>query len=337
MVPETRLHRRDHGLSGWQIGALATAGTLGALALANKLSDLGIGAPPPTLDGEQGTYRWRYGNIAYTVKGHDEPLVLIHGIYAGASSYEFSRIFDRLARYFRVYSLDLLGFGRSDRPAITYTPLVFEDLIEDFIRQVVGGADQPASIMASSLSAAFTIRAAARRPGLFARMILIEPTGIENLADERDSLGRRIGRTIVQSPLLGQSIYNLLCSRPSIRYFLRTQTYSNPEMVSDDMIDLYHTMAHQPGGRYPIASFISGSLNTPVGSEYSRLRHPILLCWGKDAPLTPLENARAFRRGNRHAELRVFDCGGSPQNEVPDEFLDEVGVWMRSDSTFARY
>src|SRR5215469_8648538 len=150
MVPETHLHRRDWALGAWQIGALATAGTLGALALANKLSDLGVGEPPATLDGEQRTYQWRYGNIAYTVKGHDEPLVLIHGIYAGASSHEFSRIFDQLARWFRVYSLDLLGFGRSDRPAITYTPAVFEDLIEDFVRQVVGGVDHPASIMASS-------------------------------------------------------------------------------------------------------------------------------------------------------------------------------------------
>jgi pimeloyl-ACP methyl ester carboxylesterase len=325
------------GLIALKITGLAAAGLLGGLALANRITDLGVSEPPATLDGQQRIYSWRLGEIAYTVKGHKEPLVLVHGIYAGASSYEFHRVFDELARDFRVYSLDLLGFGRSDRPAVIYTPSIFEELIEDFVRQVAGAADQPVSIMASSLAAAFAIRVAARRPGLFSRLILVEPTGIENLANEHESPGRRFGRALVRSPLLGQGIYNLLCSRPSIRYFLRTQTYADPEMASDDVIDLYYTMSHQPGGRFAIASFISGSLNTSVAAQYPQLRQPILLCWGKDAPLTPLENARAFRRGNPRTELRIFDCGGIPQDEAPDEFTDEVRTWARADSTFARH
>lgn len=329
--------RRERRLAIWQIAALATAGAIGTLAVVNKLSDLGVGEPPAVLDGEQRNYSWTLGEVAYTVKGHGQPLVLIHGIYVGASSFEFRRIFDQLARDFRVYSLDLLGFGHSDRPAVTYTPIVYEELIEDFVRQVVGGADQPVSIVASSLSAAFTIRVAARRPGLFARLILIEPTGIENLTNEDESLGRLLGRVLARSPLVGQGIYNLICSRPSIRYLLRRQTYADPQMVSDDMIDLYHTMAHQPGGRFATASFISGSLNTPVASEYGQLQHPILLCWGKDSPLTPLENAHAFRRGNPRAELRIFDCGSIPQDEVPDEFIAEVRGWLRARSTFTRH
>ncbi len=328
--------RRGRGLAAWQIAALATAGAAGALALGNALSDLGVGEPPVVLDGEQRQYAWRHGNIAYTVKGQGEPLVLVHGVYAGASSYEFRRVFDLFARDFRVYAFDLLGFGRSDRPAITYTPDIYEALIEDFVRQVIGGADQPVSIVASSLTAAFTIRAAAQRPGLFARLILIAPTGLENLADEYESPGRRLARALLRSPLLGQGIYNLLCSRPSLRYFLQSQTYANRERVSDDMIDIYYTMTHQPGGRFAIASFISGALNTSVDAAYPHLTQPILLCWGKDAPFTPLENARAFRRGNPRAELRVFDCGALPQEEVPDEFAANVYTWLRSERASTR-
>jgi pimeloyl-ACP methyl ester carboxylesterase len=324
-------------LTFWHVAALGTAVAIGALAVANRISNLGVGEPPPVLDGEQRSFSWSLGEIAYTVKGHGEPLVLIHGIYAGASSYEFRHVFDQLARDCRVYSLDLLGFGRSDHPAISYTPAIYIQLIEDFVRQVVGGADQPVSIMASSLTAAIVIRIAARSPGLYARLILIEPTGIENLSDEHASLARTLGFLVLSSPLLGESMYNLICSRPSIRYLLRTQIYSDPGMVSDDMIDVYHTMAHQPGGRFAIASFISGSLNTSVAAEYSRLQHPILLCWGKDSPLTPLENVHAFRRGNIHAELRIFDCGSMPQDEAPDEFVDEVKRWISTTRAFTGY
>ncbi|HLZ23379.1 MAG TPA: alpha/beta fold hydrolase, partial [Ktedonobacterales bacterium] len=309
-----------NGLAGWQIAALAAAGGVSALALANKLADLSAGEPYSVLTGEQRRYAWTLGDIFYTVKGQGAPLVLVHGVYAGASSYEFRHVFDLLAQRFRVYAFDLLGFGLSDHPPVLYTPVLYEELIEDFVRQVVGGVDQPARIIASSLGAAFTIRAAAERPGIFERLVLIQPTGIEELADGRETPGRRIGRAVLRSPLLGQAIYNLIVSRPSISYFLRSQTYSDPAEVSDDMVDYYYTLSHQPGARYAPASFISGTLNTPVASLYPLLRQPILLCWGKDARFSPLEHARTFRQSNAQAELRVFDCGGLPQDELPEEF-----------------
>lgn len=320
------------GLAGWQIAALAAAGGAGALALANRVANLAAGEPYSVLNGDQGRYAWTLGDIFYTVKGQGTPLVLVHGVYAGASSYEYRHVFDLLAQRFRVYAFDLLGFGLSDHPPVLYTPVLYEELIEDFVRQVVGGVDQPVRIIASSLGAALTIRAAAERPGLFERLVLIQPTGIEELADARETPGRRVGRAVLRSPLVGQAIYNVIVSRPSISYFLKSQTYSDPAEVSDDMVDYYYTLSHQPGARYAPASFISGTLNTPVASVYPLLKQPILLCWGKDARFSPLENARAFRQSNARAELRVFDCGGLPQDELPEEFAHEVGDWLLAPS-----
>jgi pimeloyl-ACP methyl ester carboxylesterase len=117
-----------------------------------------------------------------------------------------------------------------------------------------------------------------------------------------------------------------------MRYYLRTQTYADPNLVSDDVVDHYYTAAHQPGGRYATASFLSGMLNTPVASVYPLLKQPLLLCWGKDARFTPLEQARAFRQENPRAELRVFDCGGLPQDELPEEFAREVTRWLLAGS-----
>ncbi len=324
---------RDRGWTGWHIAALAVGGAVGTLALANQLSRIAVGSPPQALDGERRNFDWSLGTIAYTVKGQGEPLVLLHGIYAGASSYEFRKIFDRLARHFRVYACDLLGFGHSDRPKIIYTPAIYAQLIRDFLRQVVGGADQPVAVLASSLTAALTVRAASRSPGLFSRLILIEPTGIQNLPNEYEPPARRLLSMLLSSPLLGESIYNLICSRPSIRYMLQTRLYADPSMVSDDMVDVYYDMAHQPGGRYPIASFISGSLNTSIVAEYTRLRQPLMLCFGKDSRRTPQEDAYWFRSANPNAVLRVFDCGSIPQDEVPDEFVYEVNDWMHTVSS----
>ena len=114
--------RKGFRPAGWQVATLAVAGGVGALALANRLSGLGVSEPQNPLNGEDGLYAWKHGSVHYTVKGHGEPLLLIHGVYAGASPYEYRRVFELLAERYRVYAMDLLGFGRSARPAVVYTP-----------------------------------------------------------------------------------------------------------------------------------------------------------------------------------------------------------------------
>jgi len=323
-------HKR-RGLTGWQVAALAVGGSVGALALANRLASLGVGKPQNPLRGEEGNYAWTQGAVHYTVKGQGEPLLLVHGIYAAASSYEYRNVFDLLAQRYRVYALDLLGFGLSERPPVVYTPQLYIELIEDFARQVVGAADHPISVLASSLGAAFTLRAAAERPQLFQRLALIEPTGIEALTGQSDTPARRFWRGFLRTPLLGEGIYNLLVSRPSIRYYLQTQAYGNREVVSDDMLDHYYTTGHQPGGRFAPASFVSGALNTPTREAFAMLTErglPLLLIWGESDRFSPLARLRAFRQIAPAVDVRIFSSGGLPQEECPQEFVEQVSAWL---------
>jgi pimeloyl-ACP methyl ester carboxylesterase len=315
------------GPTGWQIAALATAGGLGTLALANRLSTAAAGQSYTVLEGQQRRYAWTHGDVFYAVKGRGEPVVLVHGVYAGASSFEFRRIFDRLAASHRVYAFDLLGFGLSERPPVLYTPDLYIRLIQDFVRQVVGGMDHPVCVVASSLGAAFTIRAADERPDLFDRLALIEPTGIEDLALPPDAPARRFFCRLLRTPLVGEGIYNAIASRPGIRYFLR-KAYSDRKEISDDLIDYYYSMAHQRGARFAPASFISGRLNTPVRAAFARLDMPVLLLWGTHASFTPLEQARRFREANARAVLRLFETGALPQDERPEDFVRELNAWL---------
>src|SRR5579871_6867062 len=101
------------------------------------------------LPGESGLYPWPMGDISYEVRGEGPPLVLIHGIGAGCSSYEWRHNFDALSEQFKVYAPDLPGFGKSARPNINYTDALMILALTDFLRDVVR---QPASVIASSLS-----------------------------------------------------------------------------------------------------------------------------------------------------------------------------------------
>jgi pimeloyl-ACP methyl ester carboxylesterase len=323
-TPRTRGPRLAAGLTA------VSAGAVGALALANWLARLGVGAPEAPLSGEASYYPWTHGTVRYTVKGRGEPLALIHGIYPGASSFEYRKVYDRLAERYRVFALDLLGFGQSGRPAVDYTPSLYVELIEDFLRQVVGAADHPAHVIASGMSAAFVIHAATRKPGYFGALTLIEPAGLANRPGLVEWLPLEARRALLRSPLIGEGLYNLATSRAGLRQLLGRTAYSGARKISDDILDQYYTMAHQPGARFAPADALSGTLDLAIGSAFANLATPTLLIWGRNDRSAPISRARTFQELRPGLELRVFPTGGMPQEEAPDAFLREVTAWLHA-------
>src|SRR5207302_7133112 len=150
--------------------SLFVGGALGTLAIVNKVTEAMAGEIDTLLTGEERRHPWKYGDMFYKVQGARDakPLVLIHSLGPGASSYEWRKNVDALAEQFRVYTLDLLGFGLSDRPAIDYTAETFADLISDFLKEAIG---KPTVVVAHGLTCSYVIADAYRRPQLFERLV----------------------------------------------------------------------------------------------------------------------------------------------------------------------
>ena len=70
-----------------------------------------------TLDGWQQAGKWfSYGGHAIfsRMAGQGEPLVLLHGF--PTASWDWSRVWPMLARHYNLLTVDMLGFGFSDKP-----------------------------------------------------------------------------------------------------------------------------------------------------------------------------------------------------------------------------
>ena len=77
------------------------------------------------------TWTWRGHQIHYTAQGRGRPVVLIHGF--GASLGHWRKNIPALVDAdCRVYALDLLGFGASDKPPLDYSLEVWQALLKDF-------------------------------------------------------------------------------------------------------------------------------------------------------------------------------------------------------------
>ena len=279
----------------------------------------------PALPGDSGEYAWPLGSIAYQVRGDGPPLVLIHGIGAGESSYEWRHNFDALSEQFRVYALDLPGFGRSARPNIAYSADLYITALVDFLRDVV---QAPAHLLASSLSGAYAVKLASLRPELVERLTLVCPTGLERLLRPLPLLSP-LAFGAFNIPAYGESLYNGIASRGYIESYMRQNLYVDPARVTPTLVDHYYRAAHQPGGQYALRSFLSGLLTCDINRIYPEIEQPLLVIWGRQAKETPVEDARAFYERNPHARLRIFEESGMlPHDEEATAFNAAVTEFL---------
>ncbi len=305
--------------------ALAVGGVIGGLTLYNRRLERGGGDLANRLGGETRYYRWRGGDLAYTVAGEGEPLLMVHGIYAGASSLEFRKNFEELSGSFRVYALDLLGCGMSERPGRRYGPEDVTSQVEDFAREEIGGQ---AHLVASSLSAALVVPAAVRSPRLFKKLVLICPTGYGTLDRPSGRLGDAVYGLFL-APVIGDTLYHAVVSRPGIRYYLKNIAYHDRGLVTEELVEDYYRTGHGSGARYFPAAFVSGKLNFGVADRWPRVPHRTLICWGQEARTAPASEAQYFVGLNPRAEQRIFrDAALLPHDERSETFNAEVEAFL---------
>jgi pimeloyl-ACP methyl ester carboxylesterase len=298
---------------------LVVGGAVGAMALYNKFIEGQVSEPDTVLKGEERLYPWKYGDIFYQVKGARDakPMLLIHGFGPGASSYQWRKNVDALSEQFLVYTLDLLGFGLSDRPGIDYTAETFSDLISDFLKEAIG---KPAVVVAHGLTCAYVIADAYRRPQLFERLVLVSPP-MDVLEESYQSPMSNAVKFMLRTPLLGQFIYNTLTSRRAIRAYYDVEGFQNPGLITEELVEYVYSTAHQSNNRYPAASMLSDSLAMNVSEPLARLQVPVVAVWGREDIFMPPETSNVFKQVNKNIDVRMMDKARKQlQDEQAEKF-----------------
>ncbi len=295
----------------------ALAGLTGAAALVNRGLRESSGLPHDAIGGVRHRWQWRGYEIFATELGSGPLVLLVHGIYAGASSYEFRHLAPLLAKHHRVVAFDLLGCGLSEMPDLEYSTELFVEQIVDAIGEF---SDGPMTLIGSSLGAAFAIRAATRAPDRVAHLVTICPTGLAGVLDADPNAAQRAVGLLVRSPLAGETAYNGLVSKASLGWFLRTQSYADPASVTPQVVDHYYAVTHQPGARFVPSYFVGGTLPCNVATDLPFVEAPILVLWGERASHTnPTKNAQEYVRLAKDAQLVTFPNSGLlPHEEEPE-------------------
>ncbi len=251
-------------------------------------------------------FNHKFGKIKYNVIGKENltPLVLIHGLCAGASSREWEKIVTPLSSKYRVYTFDLLGFGASDRPNISYNAYLYVDIINSFIENIV---KKSCHVIGSNTSADFLIMASKIKPSNYDKVILVNPSGLvkPNLFH---SFSDKLIKTTLQLPVIGTSFYNMICSRISMKYFLKKYIFTNPKLVTNEEVNKYYYASHYGGekNQVPIAYFASGFLGVDSGKALLDTKTDTLVIFGEDNKFLPVYESRDFAKGNSNITTIIF-------------------------------
>lgn len=163
------------------LSASAAVGT----ALINKYIKMSAVSRNLLAQPEPRCYRWRLGNIYYTKTGTGKPLLLVHDLTHASSGCEWDSLIPLLKEHYTIYTIDLLGCGRSEKPNLTYTNFLYVQLLNDFVKSEIG---RRTNIVATGASAPIATMACGYNPDLFGADVFINRLHFSPAAIYRENL-----------------------------------------------------------------------------------------------------------------------------------------------------
>ncbi|KAK9907565.1 hypothetical protein WJX75_006039 [Coccomyxa subellipsoidea] len=237
------------------------------------------------------SWQWRGHKVNYAVAGCGPPVVLIHGF--GASIGHFRKNIPALAEHYKVYAIDLLGFGASDKPPLTYSTELWRDQLLDFLRDFT---DAPAVLIGNSIGSLISLMANAEGgPGMVRGTVLLNCAGGMNTKGLTDDWRVRLAFPffllidfLLSRQRIARWLFDGFRTKENLRKALLA-VYKNEEAVDDALVDLIHVPSGAEGALEAFVSVISGPPGPRPEAIFDNVGGPLLLLWGEDDTVTPLD------------------------------------------------
>lgn len=271
-------------------------------------------------------YDWKNGKIYYTKGGKGTPVLLIHDLDPISSSYEWCRLRKKLEKTHTVYTIDLLGCGRSDKPALTYTNYMYVQLITDFINNII--KEKP-DVIVTNYSLSFTVLAQNMNHNLMNRIVAINPPAIEKFNRTPDKYSN-MKKALLQTPILGTFIYNVLTHEAIIQKKLQETYFCKPQLVSSKMLDAYYESAHKhlSHGKYLLASMEGHYTDNSIEHALKKLEIPLYIIESREFS-DAVSVADSYAKCNSLVETAyISNTKLIPQLEAPEKLMNIIHMFI---------
>lgn len=305
---------------------MLTALAAGTMHVINRFIDATAQIKNILNSGNENFFDWRNGKIYFTKSGNGTPVLLIHNLDPADSSYEWCRLMKKLEKKHTVYTLDLLGCGRSEKPYLTYTNYIFVQLITDFIKNIIG---EKTDVIVSGNSVSFVTLASIMNPDIINKIIAINPpelTEFQKIPDKCSSFMK----TLIELPIIGTSIYNYRMSNANITNRFRHKYFAKPQLVSSKLIDAYYEASHmdKSHGKYLLASIEGHYTDNNIIHALKRIDLPFYIIQSRYGEHFASKINSYCNKNEIIEAAYLSNCRELPQLEVPDKLYDIIQMFL---------
>ncbi len=261
------------------------------------------------------------GYTHYQVDGPEngQPVVLIHGF--STPMFIWDPLFQDLVQHgARVLRYDLFGRGYSDRPPGPYHRDRFDRQLAELLDALQW--PRPTALAGLSMGGAIAAVYTQRRPQEVSRLVLLDPAGLPMPETWQQRLARM--------PILGDLLFALLGDRILLGGLKKD--FKEPGDL-EAYIERYQVQMQFPGFKRALLSTLRSGLLTNTQDAFQALSQqedlPILIIWGEEDQVVPLDVGRTLQRMLPRAVFHVIPHAGHlPHREQPEQVLPLVREFL---------
>ena len=260
--------------------------------------------------------------IRYRVAGGGPAVVLVHGWLSSGEVWE--HLAERLAQRFTVYTLDLPGFGESDKPASGYGVRYGSRTLYAFCAHF--GLTQ-AAIVGHDVGGAMAVKLAADHPDVAGRIVLVATPANE------DQIDLPILLYLATLPVVGPIFYTLgRFLRPLRRLWMRSFVL--------DTEDLTEEVVDDAGTSTPAAVTKTLSVTRReiargrLARQAGVIKAPVLAIAGEEDLIVDPQATDDWTRTVSAEVVLLEECGHLPMLERTGEFSARVLAFLTGDQRY---
>ena len=274
-------------------------------------------------------WNWNGFKIAWSVENEQNktPLILLHGF--GASSNHWRKNIKSFAKSgYAVYSIDLLGFGKSDQPGIKQISKldngIWCDQVADFIKDIIRPTNaRKIVIVGNSLGGLIALTCAVSIPEEISGIIaspLPDPVSIKNNHFESKSKFKTFKLNLINLVvrLIPIEIILFLINRFGLIYYFLNFAYEKKESIDKELIDIVKTPSKRKTASRSLRAMCLGMATRSNKLKSAYLLKvinevkivPFLLIWGEKDKFIPLYYGKRIAKLYPWVELKVISNSG---------------------------
>ncbi len=264
--------------------------------------------------------------IHYQVGGHGpSPLIFLHGIASAHNTWhDLARLFP--AERFRLFLLDLKGFGLSAKPKDG--AYAIEDQVAMVLAFIREQGLRSVTLVGHSFGGAVALRVCLQtqsgtEPFCMERLVLI---GCAAYPQRLPKFYRRL-----KNPLIGPLLLHLMSKRMMVKETL-AKVFSDSSVITPERLERFVGYFRGRGIPYALRTTVNRidlEAHARVAERYRELSVPTLIIWGEEDYIIKLKHGRRLHGDISGSRLKIMEkCGHLPHEERPAETFAAIDEFL---------